>query len=298
MSEPRQSVETLEARVSKEIANINLYSRQLLASRTEVFDKISLATWTLGANPELDFFRLTSWLYVLYFEAGRATLGHFTRENNRLKQHRELVLSLRTWSQHNLDPTSQRDIALEVRCGEWFTLTCKTVNPRDHEHWDMLCVAVLAEALEFLELLKEQIARIESSEFSATLIEDWERAISRNWPSQRFQALIRSAADDLGFPAVDAKKFLNRYEASIRKQLRLLSDDHDAGYEMRKLVELKLITETDRVLPCTGSDIMEHLGIGQGQAVGRYLAVAKELFHQNPALSRKDMLGLLAEREV
>ncbi len=294
MSGASETVEAAVSGVALSVEQVNTFSRSLLPTRAEVFDRVSVRPPEFGSTPELAFVRATSWIYVLYFEAGRASITYLSRGNDDLKAHQALVRSLRTWSHHNLDPTSDRDTAVEKTCTDWFRQCCGTRLPREGDHWTLLCLSLLVEAGEFLDDLLVAISEIESDPDCVVLVDDWERSLSRNWPAHRFHTLISSVSSDAGFSTIDPVAFHDRYGATFREQLRLLDDGCDLDSEMRKLIEIKLITESEERLPCTGQDVMEHLGIGPGPEVGQLLRRAKAIFDLTGPCSKDELLTRLA----
>ncbi len=292
-----QQLEATVLDVIQTVEKINGFSRALLPSRAEVFERVSLRQPELGSTPELAFMRSISWLYVLYFEAGRTSVKHLLRSRVHLKEHSDLVHALRTWSQHNLDTTSARAADIERRCTDWFLLECGTRVPRDDLHWRGLCQSLLSAAKHFLEDLFEGIALIEADPACDGLIEDWQRSLSRDWPAHKYHELIGSAASDGGFSAIDPVKFYNRYGDILRDRLQLVDDDCDYELEIRRLVEIKLVSESEQALPCTGQDIMQHFGIGPGPDVGRLLSEAKRLHVEFGPLSMAELLDRLEARE-
>src|SRR6266498_4437139 len=90
-------------------------ARALLPSRSPVFGFVSLPIPDVDGAAELALIRTASWLYVHYFEVGRVGVRFLVRRNATPKvrghgdEHLDVVHALRTWSQHNIDPTSAHD---------------------------------------------------------------------------------------------------------------------------------------------------------------------------------------------
>ena len=292
---PARSVEGAVLQVMQSVERIDEFSRAILPTRSEVFGKVSLRTPQLGTTPELAFVRATSWLYVLYYEAGRVTIKHLVQDRPHLRMHWELVGSLRTWAQHNLDPTSSHDVKVAISCEEWFLLKCETRQPRNDEHWMKLCLSLLDGSAEFLRGILEVIGGIEAHPACASLVEEWERKLSRDWPAHRFHTLIESVATDCGWTALNSVRFYEQNSGQLLDRLRLLDDDCDLELEMRKAIEARLIAYMPKLLPITGQDIMAYFELGPGPEVGRLLAEAQRLYVDRGPCSADELLAQLGK---
>lgn len=292
-----QGLEASTLDVIKSIEKINSFSRALLPSRSDFFQRVSLSQPALGSTHELVFIRSVSWLYVLYFEAGRGSIKHLLRSNSHMRGHRDLVQALRTWSQHNLDPTSTRAADIESSCTKWFLDECGTRIPREDAHWAVLCESLVGDAKAFLEDIVDVIAAIEESPGCSELVKDWQRSLSRDWPAHAYHEVIASAASDAGFDSVDAARFYGRYGDTLRQHLQLLDDDCDHEFEIRKVVEMRLVSETEATLPVTGQQIMEHFDLGPGPAVGELLGKARQIFSNLDRCDAQELLRLLERSE-
>lgn len=288
-----RSIDASVLEVMHEIERIDEFSRAILPTRSEAFGQVSLRPPQLNTDPELAFIRATSWLYVLCYEAGRVSVKHLVQDRPHLKKHWELIGSLRTWAQHNLDPTSTRAVQVAKSCEDWFHLNCETRQPRSTEHWMKLCLALLDGTAEFLRGIHEVIGEIEAHPGYANLVEDWERKLSRDWPAHRFHTLIKSAAVDCGWPALDPVRFYRQYAAELLDHLRLLDDECDLEVEVRRAIEARLTADLPKLLPITGQDIMTHFNIGPGPEVGRLLADARTLHEEIGPCSGHELLAQL-----
>lgn len=290
-----RSIEGAVLQVMQSVERIDEFSRAILPTRSEAFGQVSLRTPQLGSTPELAFIRATSWLYVLYHEAGRVTIKHLVQDRPHLRTHWELTRSLRTWAQHNLDPTSSHDVNVAMACEEWFLLECETRQPRNDGHWMKLCLALLDGSADFLRGILDVIGGIESHPASASLVEEWERKLSRGWPAHRFHTLIKSVATDCGWTALDPARFYEKNSAQLLEHLRLLDDDCDLEAEMRKAIEARLIASVPELLPITGQDIMAYFELGPGPEVGRLLAEAQILYVDLGPCSAHELLAHLGK---
>lgn len=268
----------------------------ILPSRTPLFQRVSLALPDVDGSPELAFIRTASWLYVHYFEAGQVGVRFLVRRNATVAPvghgdlHLHVVHALRTWAQHNINPTSESDVAVAETCEQWFERACGTRVPRTDEHWKALLDALLSEAAAFLERLQQAVSAIESDEDRSVICGQWEDRLTRDWPAHRFHSLIASAASDLGRDALDPVSFYARHGHALREGLKLVTDDSDLDQEARKLVERALLSDVVAVLPITGHDVLAHFDVVPGPEVGRLLECARRLYDQKPC-DKDTLLG-------
>ncbi len=275
-------------------------ARALLPSRSPVFGAVSLPLPDVDGAAELAFIRTASWLYVHYFEVGRVGVRFLVRRNPRRAghgqgdEHLDVVHALRTWSQHNLDPGSERDARVAETCSNWFEPRCGTRLPRTETHWRALLDALLDEAQVFLNRLLSLLAEIERDDDRDIICQQWEIRLERDWPAPRYYSLITVVAADLGRQALDPKAFYDRHGHTIREGLRLVSEDWDLETEARKLIERALLTETASLLPITGHDVMEFFAIVPGPRVGHLLECARRLYDEQPC-DKEELLQRMTE---
>lgn len=148
---------------------INALAQALLPSRSPVFGSVSLPIPAVTATPELAFIRAAIWLYAHYFEAGRVGVRFLVRRIGGTgpgygDEHVDVVHALRTWSQHNIDPTSKHNVRILETCSWWFERGCGTRLPRTKEHWTRLLDMLLAEAQAFFVRLLEILGNLEHEE--------------------------------------------------------------------------------------------------------------------------------------
>lgn len=279
---------------------LNELTAAILPNRSRLFADVSLEIPDVDGSPELAFIRTASWLYVHYFEAGRVGVKFLVRRSaigntsGLGDDHLDIVHALRTWSQHNLNPTSAHDIAIAEKVEQWFERTCGTRVPRTVEHWNSLLSSLLAEAEDFFRRLQVALATIEADEDRIIICGQWEDRLTRDWPAHRFHGLIARVGSDLGRDSLDAIAFFDRYSSVFRDGLRLASDDSDLEREARKLIERALLSEALMVMPITGDDVMSHFSVAPGPEVGRLLECARQLYERDPC-DREALLRRMEE---
>jgi hypothetical protein len=262
-----------------------------------VFGDVSLPLPTLQPA-ELGFIRSVAYMYVLYFEAGEVAVPYlsglwegFSLDGSGVIQaHRSRVARLRTYLQHNLNPTSTTDQATRLTCENWFVERCGTSVPSSEDEWSACLDSVLAEAGAFLGTLLQCLRAIERDEGRNAILEAWLFRISRYHPPEAFDEIVGEAAADIGRIHLDIVRFRKRFYDQWMERLSFLTGDYDFREEARRLVESALLVDVAAGMPITGTDIIHELDIAPGPAVGAALALARRLFESEPT----DRAGLLA----
>ncbi|WP_156427693.1 hypothetical protein [Thiohalocapsa sp. ML1] len=279
---------------------VNNLSRTLLAR--PAFDELHV-TLPDPASPEPGFIRATSWLYCLYFEAGRVSLtllrqlgyAYSLVDREASEMHVELVRCLRTELHHNLG-FADSDQAARTAAEVWRRKACGTAIPRDDGQWRSCYERLVAEASDFLKGIDEVVRRIEADGDGAAMhVEEWLRRLERTRPAATFDRLIDNAKYRLGRDAMNTVVFRRRHLDRWRKQIELLEDGFDFEYEATRLIEKTLLDEDSLIVPITGRDIIESLNVKPGPEVGALLEAARKHFESTPCT--KEELLLYLERE-
>ncbi len=280
---------------------VNDLSRSLIGR--PAFDSLHV-TIPDPSRPEPGFIRATSWLYCLYFEAGRVSLTFLRRlgeaysivERAATDEHFEVVRCLRTELHHNLG-FSDSDQAARTAAEGWRRKACGTAIPCDDDQWRKCYNRLVEEANRFLSGIDEVVRQIEADGESATQhIEEWLRRLDRSWPAASFDPLVNEAKFRLGRDALNTVGFRQRHVDRWRKQLDLLEDGFDFGHEATRLIEKSLLDEDSIVLPITGSDVMESLQIKPGSQIGKLLEQARKRYESDPC-SKEELLAYLGDIE-
>ncbi len=281
------------------VNEINIVGLRLNPSGAEVFGMVSLSVGNLVPF-EFGFLRAVSWLYALYFEAGKVNVEFLLEQlaaygidhsENQIS-HIEIVQQMRTYLQHNLDPTKEQNRTIQYACEHWFLEQCKTPVPTTGTHWRLCLLSILQGALDFLTALRDCIRYIEQDEGCQEILQRWEFRRQRYHPPHEFDRLISIAAVDIGRENIDAVRLRNRYYQKWTKELDVQQGSYDFEVEGRKLIEHALLTEMTPVLPITGKDIIEEFNLAPGPQVGELLKVARKLYTNEPC-SRDRLLAKL-----
>jgi len=230
--------------------------------------------------------RATSWLYCLYFETGRVTLTFLRQvgaayslvDRAAADKHVETVRCLRTELHHNLG-FADSDLAARTAAESWRRRACGTALPQKPEQWRACYDRIVDDACAFLESLDTVVRRIESDGDGALQhIDEWRRRLNRNWTGAAYDPLIEDVKYRLGRGALSTVAFRNKHVDKWRKRLDLLEDGFDFQFEATRLIEKTLLDEDGVVLPITGRDLIEGLGVKPGPTVGNLLMKAQRYF--------------------
>lgn len=266
---------------------INALSRSLLGR--PAFDELHVALPD-PASPEPGFIRATSWLYCLYFEAGRVSLTFLRRlgetysliDRAWVDEHVEVVRCLRTELHHNLG-FADSDQAARTAAEGWRRRVCGTAMPRNDAQWSECYAGLIDEANRFLRAVDEVVRRIEADgDEAAQHLEEWLRRLDRSWPAAAFDPVVDDAKHRLGRRALNTVEFRQRHVDRWRAQLDLMEDGFDFAEESTRLVEKSLLDEDSLVLPITGRDIVQALQIKPGPRIGTLLEQARRRFAAQP----------------
>jgi len=274
-----------------------------LNQSTPIFSSLSMPMPKL-TPPELGLLRAVSWFYVLYYEVGKVNVEFLNERlsaynldlEQKVANHLHTVEQLRTFFQHNLDPSRPHDRKIQEDCEQWFQNQCKTYEPRNNEHWQGCLIGFPHEAHSFFVALQKCIHCIEQDESREQILRDWDFRRNRYHPPYEFDELISIVAADMGRGALDHVRLRKRFYDKWIKELQLLQGDYDFKVEARKLIEHVLLNETTAVLPITGNDIMQEFSIPPDQQVGQLLELARNLHNADPYLSHADLLEKLRQK--
>jgi len=241
-------------------------------------------------HPELGFIRISSWLFVLYFEVGRIGTnfleehmdGYQIDADKAIRIHRTRVQDLRTYLQHNLDFSTTHDQNIFATCLGWFREACGTAVPKSEDEW-MKCVErLLEEAGLYLGSLSACLRSMEQDEVADSIREAWILRRTRYHAPHQFDALIPIVASDMGRDFIDVIAFRKRNYDLWVSRLKGLTTEYSFDIEARKLIEDTLMKDPSAALPITGADIITHLGVAPGPEVGRWLVEARKLYNEQP----------------
>lgn len=294
-----RSPESLMLSIFALVNDINLVGLRLNFSRTEVLGKVSLPVASLTPY-EFGFLRGVSWFYVLYYETGKVNVEFLLEQltayeighNENRKSHLTIVHQMRTYLQHNLDPTKEQNRMIQYACEHWLREQCKGQLPTMERDWRLCLLSLLQDALDFLTALKDCIRLIEQDESRENILQQWRICRERYHPPYEYDRLISIVAADMGREKINAVRLRSRYYDKWTKELELQQGSYDFEVEGRKLIEHVLLTETTPILPITGKDIIDEFNVPSGPKVGELLRLAYKLYMDEPC-SREHLLAKL-----
>jgi len=273
---------------------INTLARSLLQRRA--FDELHVLIPD-PTSPEPGFLRAVSWLYCLYFEAGRVSLIFIRRlgeayslmDRDAGDRHVEAVRCLRTELHHNLG-FADSDLTARTAAEVWRRRACGTALPRTPEQWKACYNRLVDDALAFLYSVDTVVRRLESEGDGARQhIDEWLRRLNRNWTGAAFDLLIDDAKYRLARESLNTVAFRNRHLDKWKKQLELLEDGFDFDFEATRLIERTLLDEDSVLLPITGRDVIDALGVKPGPEIGVLLGEARRHFEVHRC-TKEDLL--------
>lgn len=253
-------------------------------------------------HAELGFIRVTSWLYVLYFEAGKLGLAFLQEQFDTYaidpklngRKHIQLIQRLRTFLQHNLDFNTEHDQSILAGCHEWFRGCCGTAIPTEDEQWRRCLEKLLEDAVAFFSMAITCLRSMEKDALVEQIREAWTIRITRYHPPHQFDSLISVVISDMGREFLDVVAFRNRHFNVWTNKLRALTENYSFEIEGRKLIEDALLKDSLTLLPITGADLIALLEIPPGPEVGRALGLARSLYDEKPC-NRDTLLERLKE---
>jgi|GEM_PF-1824216 len=252
--------------------------------------------------PELGFERVVSWLYVLYEERGRATISFLLDYARRAskpgvreaRKHIREVSHLRTLRQHSLRVTRKADAKLLSSCKAWYREACSTADPRTAKEWSLCLNRLLLSALGLLKLIRDCAKAIEVDEAEEMIARQWYARLGSQRSRYDFDDVISEALHDCGMEGIDAVAFRDRYYEVWVEELASIDAEPDFGVEARRLVEHSLCNEAREILPITGRDLMDELGIEPGQGLMHALLRAQAL-HSSGLRAKPELLEQLRQ---
>ena len=262
---------------------INTLARSLLGR--PAFDELHVLLPD-PASPEPGFLRATSWLYCLYFEAGRVSLTFLRRvgeaytlmDRDKADKHVETVRYLRTELHHNLG-FADSDLAARTAAESWRRQACGTALPQTSAQWIACYDRIVDDAYTFLNSVDTVVRHIESDgDRAQQIIAQWLWRLNRNWAAAAFDPLITDAKYRFGRESLNTVAFRNKHVDKWRSRLELLEDGFDFDFEATRLIERTLLDEDSVVLPITGLDVIDTLGVKSGPEVGVLLEKARRYF--------------------
>lgn len=264
----------------------------------QLFGSISIQ-FTFDGISECCFQRVTSWLYTLYWEAGKKSDIKFLVElfdnfsldaGKNLSKHFYLVQSLRTLLQHNIANEDAHNSKVQRSCSEWFESICEVSQPENDCHWEKCLLTLVDESQRFLEAILKCIQSIESDESKDEIIYQWNMRRKRYFSPWDYDNLIREVIGDIGVTK-DVVRLRNRYQSKWNEFLKNLSINADFSFELKKLILNTLLDDQEMLMPLMPEDIISEFGIAAGsQDIYKLLAKAKKIHRIDSGLTKEQLM--------
>ncbi len=250
---------------------------------------------------EAGFLRAISWLYMLYYEAGKGELDFAIEKFNVYpaknvgaeKKHFQELKTLRTIFQHSFDLEIARNAQQKTIAEDWFFRAIKKKEPATPNDWQICLELIISDALLFLHGVHYVIQRISNDEFSKSIVDDWNFKSSRILQQHDFDSLIWTVAHEFGIDYLDIVKFRKQNADIWIQELQNLTGNFDFKIQARKLIERDMIKKP--VSPITGDELMEIFNIPRGPKVKMLAEKALNIFIQNPC-SKDELINRLKEQ--
>ena len=267
----------------------------------QLFGSISIQ-FTLEGMSECCFQRVISWLYTLYWEAGKKSDIKFLVElfdtfeldtSKNLSTHFYLVQSLRTLLQHNIANKDDHNSGVQKKCSEWFESISGTSKPENDYDWEKSLIKLVDEAQRFLEAILKCIQSIERDESKDEIIKQWNMRRKRYFSPWDYDNLIREVMGDLGVTK-DVVRLRNRYQSKWDKVLKNLSINSDFRFELKKLILDTLLDGQEKLMTLLPDDIISEFGIAAGSPeIEKLLIKAKKIHRMDSELTKEQILAKL-----
>lgn len=112
-----------------------------------------------------NFYRMVTWLYILYYETGKKPLelfkNHCSPDN---KNHYDNIKEFRTLFQHSLGESDYGE-KIKMKFQVWRELNCESFNKEENEHWKLLLNKLLDEVINFLSFFEKHLEDKVSDEY-------------------------------------------------------------------------------------------------------------------------------------
>jgi len=246
----------------RSLEDINSLLALIVNDRTQVFFTKTNVIKPDFANKELSFVRLVSWLYTLYFETGKTSLGVIQKAMSLesqalLKLHKTNVQSMRTKLQHNLDKVqSARDFKIETSCMAWTKLACGKNIPNSEDDWLACSMHLLTEAESILALLKSTLEEMTDSVVNKDIfVVNWGITTMHDIPVHYFDKHIEEFIQFTDIEDFDTVAYRTKNLAAWRNYITGLKSTANYPIEIKKVVESSLVRDFIFILPITLDDL-------------------------------------------
>jgi hypothetical protein len=239
---------------------------------------------------ELGVITLVSWLYVIFFEIARvdtkyllSKLEIFVPSNER--ESRDFVQTincLRTFFQHYLDLSNNRNAAKHEHCEAWFVQVCGKSRPISSGDWLRCLYRLLDASLVLVATLRACAEAISTSESKHLLLAEWESRVNTWRSREEWRALLEEVVLDIGREELVLESVLDRFASDWNKNLQFVGAKHEFKDIGRRIIESTLLKDDVRLCPVSARDIMVTFALDPGPKVGELLKLTHALYLEQP----------------
>jgi hypothetical protein len=299
-----QKEEELKKSILFLIDTINSKGSILISNPAPLFPQTSLSSYTLEPS-ELGFIRTVSWLYTIYFEAGKENVKFISKKfhlyqidiDEQAVKHKQSINFLRTSLQHDLFAETPHNQEIQLFCRVWYNEHCNRDYPKYDEDWRNCLLCLLKEAQLFFSAIGLFIDKVsQDEEYLDIIISQWKSRLSHYHPPNEFDRIIELVTADIGRKNLDPVKFREKNYSAWINELNLLNE-YTFEIEARKMIERDILKDVKPVLPFNGKDIMDNFGIPPGKQVGELLKLGYSLLETHASES-ENLLEILRNEAI
>lgn len=253
----------------QKVDDINtLISHLFNNSEVVFFTKVSVIRPNFQ-NKELSFVRLVTWLYTLYFEAGKDSLkvikSSMGSDSKKLyTKNSKLVNNFRTKLHHNLDRSSTRNFKIESDCHEWTKSVCNKSIPTSEEEWEKCSIKLLDEAFNVLNAIASELELMTDTPTQKEIfIFNWNASKEKCLKPFVYDEIITKSLALINQRNVDVVSYRQKYLEDWNKSISLLSSDANYEIEAKKIVESSIVKDFLIRLPVTISILEQHFTLSR-----------------------------------
>lgn len=204
----------------------------------------------LGSGcPELDFFRLISWAYMMLIECGSPNVAIVGKLATGLRvQIAELMVTcdtigrLRTFLQHSLQYGSKSDQQTIELASKWFDNAVGRFYPLEQDY--EICIIVMLQSVaEAFEKIHQFLQKLNEDEYKHTILRQWKDRVEDVWPKHQYDSAICKALRSLNRTDLDLESLCRKLLPKMQERLKITSKDADRHKAMQEYAE-HLIEET------------------------------------------------------
>ncbi|OXR99726.1 hypothetical protein [Shewanella algae] len=251
----------------QKIDDINTLIAQLLNDKNSVFfEKVNVIRPN-SQNKELSFVRLVTWLYTLYYEAGKNPLKVIKSSmSNSSKElynaHSKRVNSFRTKLHHNLDRASSRDFKIESDYHKWMKSVCNRNIPTSELEWEQCSAQLLQEAHDVLSKIAYELELMTDTPTQKEIFTfNWVASKEKSLAPYIYDNLIKNSLHYINQKNIDIVSYRKKYYEEWNANISLLNSESNYEEEASKIIESSIVKDFYIRLPVTIEVLSQHFSL-------------------------------------